>query len=249
LQSRRPIPSLGSIFFIETSGNSNFQSLEASMDHRFGRGYSLLVAYTFSKSIDDTSAFLGTQTDKNFPQNSSNYAAERARSSFDMKHRLSAAPVWTIPWLRNTELRGIVTAQSGQPMTPVIRFDNSNTGNAGGTFGLDRPNALHSPRIDGGSANGWIDTSAFAVAPRYRFGNAGRNIVTGPGLVNVDLSLVRTFRIRERVTLSAHAEAFNLFNTTQLNEPERYADEPSTFGKIFSAKAPRQIQFALRIRF
>jgi hypothetical protein len=134
-------------------------------------------------------------------------------------------------------------------MTPVIRFDNSNTGNAGGTFGLDRPNLLHSPRIDLGSAERWFDTSAFAVAPRYQFGNAGRNVVTGPGLVSVDASLVRTFLIRERLTLSLHAEAFNLLNRTQLDEPERYADEPSTFGRIFSAKASRQVQFALRLKF
>lgn len=223
--------------------------MQVSVDRRAASGLSVLAAYTYGKSIDDTSAFLGTKTDKNFPQNSRNYAPERARSSFDMRHRLSVAPVYTIPRLRNTELRGIVTAQTGQPMTPVIRFDNSNTGNAGGTFGLDRPNLLHSPQIDSSSANRWFDTSAFAVAPRYQFGNAGRNVVTGPGLINVDVSLVKTFQIRERLTLMLHAEAFTLLNRTQLDEPERYVDEPSTFGRIFSAKAPRQLQFALRLQF
>jgi hypothetical protein len=249
IQSRRPVPSMGSIFFIETSGNSTYNSLQASLDRRIGGKLSVLAAYTFGKSIDDTSAFLGTKTDKNFPQDSMNYAAERARSSFDMRQRFTVAPVYKIPMLHNTELRGIVTAQSGQPMTPVIRFDNSNTGNAGGNFGLDRPNLLHSPQLDSASANLWFDTNAFAIAPRYRFGNAGRNVVTGPGLVNVDVSLVRTFRIREKLSISVHAEAFNLLNRTQLDEPERYADESSTFGKIFSAKAPRQLQFALRMQF
>ena len=249
IPSRRPVQTLGSIFFIETSGNSNYNSLQASLDRRFARGFSVLAAYTWGKSIDDTSAFLGTKTDKNFPQNSMNYAAERARSSFDIRQRFSVAWVYKVPMFRNTELRGIVTAQSGQPMTPVIRFDNSNTGNAGGTFGLDRPNLLHSPRVDAGSAERWFDTSAFSVAPRFQFGNAGRNVVTGPGLVSVDASLVRTFRVRDRITLSLHAEAFNLMNRTQLDEPERYADEPSTFGKIFSAKAARQVQFALRLNF
>ena len=84
---------------------------------------------------------------------------------------------------------------------------------------------------------------------KYTFGNAGRNILRGPGLANFDLSLSRKFLITERASIQAQAQAFNLFNRENLNLPDAFADQPSTFGKIFSAKPPRQVQMALRFNF
>jgi len=251
--ARRPYPGFGGIFFTDSGGNSNFHALEVSLDRRLARHVSALLAYTFSKSIDDTSAFLGTKPDKNFPQDSSNFHGERALSSFDVRQRFTAAYIYEIPghalWSRNFELRGIVTAQSGQPFTPILRTDNSNTGNMGGIFGSDRPDVLHDPNLSQRTPERWFDTTAFAVAPRYHFGSAGRNILEGPALASFDLALERRFAIRERASLSFDAEAFNLFNRTNFDLPERIADDPATFGRIFSAKAPRQIQFALRLTF
>jgi hypothetical protein len=250
---RRPYAGFGGIFFTESGGNSDFHALEASVNRRLSRNVSLLAAYTFSKSIDDTSAFLGTLPDKNFPQNSRNYRAERALSSFDMRQRLTAAYVYNLPgrawWNRHSEVRGILAAQSGQPFTPVLRADNSNTGNTGGIFGSDRPDVVGRPRLAHPTPEEWFNTAAFAVAPRYQFGNAGRNIVEGPGLFTFDLALSRRFAIRERASLWFDAEAFNLFNRANFDLPQAFADDPLTFGRIFSAKAPRQIQFALRVGF
>ena len=175
--TRRPYPQFGSIFFSESSGNSDFHALEASINRRLAHNFSVLAAYTFSKSIDDTSAFLGSLPDKNFPQDSSNYHAERALSSYDMRHRFTTAYVYHLPgrawWVRNSEVRGITVAQSGQPFTPVLRADNSNTGNTGGIFGSDRPDLLRDPRLDHPTPARWFDTSAFAIAPPYHFGSAG----------------------------------------------------------------------------
>jgi hypothetical protein len=251
--ARRPYPQLGGIFFTESGGNSNFHALEASLNRSLAHGFSVLAAYTFSKSIDDTSAFLGTVPDKNFPQDSRNSRAERALSSFDMRQRFTAAYLYNLPgrawWRRNIELRGIATVQSGQPFTPILRADNSNTGNTGGIFGSDRPDLVGDPQLSHPTPAQWFNTAAFTIAPKYHFGNAARNILEGPGSFTFDLALSRRFTVREGVNLSFDAEAFNLFNRANFDLPQLIADDPSTFGRIFSAKAPRQIQFALRLAF
>jgi len=253
LSTRAPYPSFANIFYSESAANSEFQSLQLSYNRPLSHGLSLMGVYAFSKSMDDTTAFLGTFSDKNFPQDSRNYHADHALSSFDIPQRATLALVWRVPGhsvlTRNLEASSIVVAQSGQPFTPILSTDNSNTGNIGGQFGSDRPNVLRNPELSNPSPDRWFDTSAFTIPARYTFGNAGRNIVRGPGLFTTDFSLLRRFQLKERATLSAQAEAFNLFNRTNFDLPNLVADQPSTFGKIFSAKSPRQIQFALRLAF
>ena len=103
--------------------------------------------------MDDASAFLGTPTDKNLPQNSRNPRAEWAPSSYDVRHRLALSYIVQLPgdnrWTRNLQIQGITVVRSGQPFTPVLRFDNSNTGNTGGaTAGSDRPNVVGDPGLE-----------------------------------------------------------------------------------------------------
>ena len=248
LARRRPYPTFSNIFWIESGGNSNFHSLQLSLNRPLSRGFSLLAAYTYAKSIDDSSAFLATKADKNFPQNSRDFASERALSSFDIRQRASVAAVWRMPF--GLQSSAIFSANSGQPFTPILRFDNSNTGNTGGTYGNDRPNVLRDPKLAAGTADRWFDTAAFAIPARYTFGNAGRNVVRGPGYVSADAAISRKFRIwRDALSLQVEAQAFNLFNRTNYNLPEAFVDEPATFGHIFSARAPRQLQFAARVSF
>jgi hypothetical protein len=245
--SRRPWPQYGGIVFVESSANSSYHSLQTNFDRRFSRRLSLLASYTWSKSIDDTSAFLSTRPDKNFPQDSYNYRAERGLSSFDIPHRLSTSLVVTLPLA--LEFRSIAVAQSGQPFTPLLRFDNSNTGNMGGNFGSDRPDLIGDPRLENPTAQGWFNTAALPVPARFTFGSAGRNILRGPAYLTWDAALARRFAFTERFSASLELQAFNLTNRTNYDLPERFADEPSTFGRIFSAKAPRQLQLALRLSF
>jgi hypothetical protein len=143
----------------------------------------------------------------------------------------------------------LLAAQSGQAFTPTLSSDNSNTGNTGGNFGVDRPNVAGSTALANRSPQQWFNTAAFTVPRQYTWGNAGRNILSGPGLFTTDLSLRRSFAVTERVRLVGEAQAFNLLNRANFNLPDAFADQPATFGKIFSAKAPRQIQFALRLQF
>ena len=256
----------GNIFFIDDGGNSTFNSLQLNYNRTLGTRYSVSAAYTYSHSIDDASAFLGLQQDPNFPQDSHNLESDRGNSGFDMRHRVVASFVVQLPkgnmWTRNTQFRGIVSAGTGQPLTPLISSDNGNTGNTGGTSaGTDRPNIIGNPNagacpnpsggapIPVGTVDCWFNTSAFAVAPAYTFGDAGRNILFGPGFGSVDVSLYRLFNLSERFKLSAEVQAFNLFNRANFDLPQNYADNPSTFGRIFSANAPRELQLAARFAF
>jgi len=253
VRSRSPYPEFSNIFFAESGANSEYQSLQASFHRPFSRGATLIGLYTFSKSIDDTSAFLSTTADKNFPQDSRNFRADRGLSSFDMTHRATLALVQKLPG-RNRLTRGFQTSsilviQSGQPFTPLLQFDNSNTGNTGGNFGSDHPNVFRNPALSNPTPDRWFDTSAFAVPPPYTFGNAGRNILRGPGLATVDVSLSRQLALSERNSLQFQAQAFNLLNRANFDLPEHFADVSATFGKVFSAKAPRQLQFSLRFSF
>ena len=253
VNSRSAYPQFSNIFFAESGADSEYQSLQISLNRRLARGLSVLAAYTFSKSMDDTSAFLFTTGDRNFPQNSHNYRAEHALSSFDTPQRAVLAYMYLLPFhnvvLRNLESAAIFTAQSGQPFTPVLQFDNSNTGNTGGNFGSDRPNVVGTPTLSNRSANEWFNTAAFAVPARYTFGNAGRNVLRGPGVASFDVSMSRKFAVSESATIQVQAQAFNLLNRENLNLPDLYADQPTTFGKIFSAKSPRQLQMELRFGF
>jgi hypothetical protein len=161
--------------------------------------------------------------------------------------------VYRIPgmsrWTRGFVGSSIITAQSGHPFTPMLSTDNSNTGNTGGNFGIDRPNVLFNPALSNPTPREWFNVSAFAIPARYTWGNSGRNILRGPGLANVDFALRRVFLLREGITLATEAQAFNMLNRVNFNLPDAFADQPLTFGKIFSAKDPRQIQFALRLAF
>ncbi len=254
VQARRPHPEYGDVLFIDSGACSNYNALQVRVSRALSSAFSWWGAYTFSHSIDDASAFLGVKPDPNFPQNSSDLRAERGASSFDIRHRLSVAFAYQMPKsnaiTRNTDFNGILTVYSGQPFTPVLQFDNSNTGNTGGTTGSDRPNLIGDPNaISDRNADHWFNTAAFAIAAPYTFGDAGRNILRGPGFASLDLSLAHRFFLHNDMSLQAEAQAFNVLNRTNFELPELYADQPTTFGKIFAAKPPRQLQFALRFSF
>ncbi len=252
LQARRQYQSFSNIFYTESGGDSEFEALQLSFTRRLQAGLSVIANYMFSKSTDDTSSFLGTFSDKNFPQNSADYHAEHALSSFDTPNNATVAFVYDLPWhnklVRNIEFRSIITAHDGQPFTPLLSFDNSNTGNTGGNFGSDRPNVLFSPALSNRGSQEWFNTSAFAIPAPYTFGDAGRNIVRGPGLFSFDIEASRQFMLCERLSMTFEAQAFNSLNRTNFDLPQLYADQPG-FGQIYSAEAPRQLQFALRFGF
>ena len=128
-------------------------------------------------------------------------------------------------------------------------IDNSGTGRSILGFGAnDRPNLIGNPHLDHRSPEEWFSTSAFAFAFPGQFGNAGRNIVDGPGYQNVNVSLLKDTNLSEDVNLQIRAEFFNLFNHPNFNLPDNFLGSP-TFGRITSARDPRHIQFGVKLLF
>ena len=263
----RPNPLFDDITELESRANSNYHSLQTRFQQRLDFGLAVLASYTWSKSIDDASNFFTSAGDPNFPQDSNNLRPERGRSNFDVRHRLSVSYSYDLPlgqgqahlanagWvsklLSGWQTFGIVTLQSGRPFTVALlpEIDNSGTGRSALGFGAnDRPNVVGITSLAGPTPEQWFNTSAFAFPPRGSFGNAGRNILDGPGYHNVNVSLVKNTALSERFKMQFRAEAFNLFNHPNFNLPDNFLGSP-TFGRITSARDPRHIQFGLKLLF
>jgi hypothetical protein len=254
----RPNPAFDDITFIESRGTSHYNALQLKFQQRFERGLSLLSAYTFGKSTDDASGFFASTGDPNFPQDSLHPELEKGRSSFDLRHRFSLSFSWELPFgsavslLRDVELQGILTFQSGPPFTVALlpEFDNSNTGRSTLGFGAnDRPNLVGDASLDDRSPDRWFDTGAFAIPDYGSFGNAGRNILDGPGRQNLNLGIIKHLPLgTSEWRLQLRAEAFNLLNRANFNLPDAFVGSP-TFGQVVSADSPRRCQFGVRLIF
>ena len=237
----RPDPRFADITFIESRARSEFDSLQARFQQRYAFGCTMLVAYTLGKSMDDASGFFTSAGDPNFPQDSNNPDAEWGRSNFDVRHRLSVSFSYDLPL--DFTISGIVQMQSGRPFTVALlpEVDNSNTGRSSLGFGAnDRPNVSGNATAGNPGPNQWFNTAAFSMPAYGTFGNAGRNILEGPGYQNVNLALLKRVALRGRTSLQLRAEAFNLLNRTNFDLPDNFFGSP-TFGQILSAGAPRHI--------
>lgn len=252
----RPDPRWGDITYIESRGNSNYHALQARFEQRMARGLSVLASYSAGKSIDDTSSFFSSAGDPNFPMDSNHTALERARSSYDIRQRMTLAYVLDLPFGRNRwyggwQTNGVWTLQTGRPFTVSLLsdLDQSNTGRTSYGFGAnDRPDRVANGTLSNPSPDRWFDTSAFALQPFGRFGTSGRNILDGPGLAVFNLSLVKNTMLSERATLQFRAEAFNAFNHTNFDLPDAVM-QSGTFGRVLSAGAPRHLQLGLKLLF
>lgn len=258
----RPDPRFDDIDLLESRANSIYHALQARFQKRLTHGFTALASYTWSKSIDDASNFFTSAGDPNFPQNSFDLAAERGLSNFDVRHRFSLSYSYALPFrkpgdgvvahlVNGWETFGIVTLQTGRPFTVALlsEIDNSGTGRSILGFGAnDRPNVVGNADLSNPTTSQWFNTAAFAFPAPGTFGNAGRNILEGPGFQNVNMSILKNTHINERVNLQFRAEAFNLFNHPNFNLPDNFLGSP-TFGRITSARDPRHIQFGLKLLF
>ena len=135
---------------------------------------------------------------------------------------------------------------SGWRVNAILATDHANVG-AGPA---QRPDQSGDPNLTGGDRvpTRWFDVDAFALPAPFTFGSAPRNSVIGPGYANIDLVLARTWLVAARRSLELRWEVFNLFNRTNFDLPNRVFGNPN-FGRIFSAKDPRQMQFGARLTF
>lgn len=260
IQARRPIPQLSRIQAIRFDGKSIYHGLTLKVERRFANNHAYNVSYTLSQSKDDASSPGPTESEANVPQNVRNIFAdsgEWALSSFDHRHQFIASAVWQTPEiarggplvsavLGGWRINGIFTAISGAPFTVNLGVDRANIG-AGPA---QRPDQVRNPNLPAGrrTPDQWFDTSAFVLQAPFTFGNAPRNSVIGPGFANVDVALARTWQLGGRSELEFRWEIFNLLNRANFDLPNRVFGT-ANFGRIFSAKNPREMQFGIRIVF
>jgi len=264
----RPLPTFSDINLIASGFDSVYHSLQAQFQCRLQSGLTGLFSYTWAKSIDNASNFFASAGDANYPQDSNNIAAERARSSFDVPHRFTGSFVYQLPFgpgkalgsdwsgaaarlLSGWQLNGIVSLQTGQPYSVALpgEFDNSNTGRSSYGFGAgDRPNVNSDPNLSSPDPQQWFDSSAFSLPAYGSFGNAGRNIIGGPGLANVDFSVLKDIEITEATTLQLRAELFNMLNTPNFLNPNIFFGTPG-FGRLLAARDGREVQFGVKLIF
>ncbi|HYN09420.1 MAG TPA: TonB-dependent receptor [Vicinamibacterales bacterium] len=254
LDARRPIPDFADILLVESKATSKYDGLQLGVDRQLFRGVAFHAAYTWSRSLDDASAFLASDGNDNTPQDSRHSAAEWGPSDFDVRHRLVLSAIWQLPamgrsaLLRNWQVSGTLTAQAGRPFTPRLSFDNSNTGNGGGaTFAFDRPDMISGP-LPPGQSSYTYGGRTFVIPPPFTFGNAGRNLLTGPGYASLDLLVSRRLSIAGRRALELRLEVFNVLNRRNDQLPDSFLDH-ATFGRSLATYPPRQTQLAARLIF
>ncbi len=232
-----------------------YHSWQTQLTRRFAQGLSLSAAYTLSKSLDTLSNNIYSR----LLDNPFDLSYNRGRSDFDRRHAFVASWVWS-PELRfesgalnailgNWTLTGIHTLQSGLPMTFAMGDDVA----LDGTGSRQHAQLTGSPIAREHGSRGdmiaqFFNTGAFvptAQVPRGIYGDLGRNILSGPGMANNDMSAMKDIPVAEGKRLQFRAEFFNAFNQVRLSNPDSTVNSKN-FGRIRSAGSPRVIQFALK---
>lgn len=252
-QSLVAFPQLGTIFQREHLANSIYHSLQIKGEKRLSNNLAFLTSFVWSKSIDNADDLIPGQYDSWGAQDERNLRLERGLSFFDVRYRFSTGFVYSIPtaslWrsvLKSWQFSGNITLQTGTPLNPVYfatNFANSGTPN--------RPNIVPGQSLLNADPNAdhFYNAAAISAPAPFTFGNAGRDILPGPGNEVVDLALHRRFSIAEHRTIEARAEVFNSLNHPNIGVPGPYPDFGPFYGKAFSAGNPRRMQFALRYDF
>jgi Carboxypeptidase regulatory-like domain/TonB-dependent Receptor Plug Domain len=260
---------LGTVSRVWKEGWSQYNGLQIKAEKRYEKGLSFLVGYAYSRTlgVGDTQDF----------QDPGNIQAERAVVNADMRHHFVGSGVYALPFGRGSEIGGhwnrwvdgvlggwafspILTLSSG---TPLNLTESKNPSNSGGT--ADRPNLVGNPYQAGAVAGNsncvasagathstaqWFNPCAFAVQPSGTYGNAPRNYIISPGLVNLDAAIHKTLVINEHLRAQLRLESFNVTNTPHYGPPALDVQSLTTLGTITSITGnPRQNQIALKILF
>ena len=244
----------GSFRTIQTTSNATYHSAQFSINKRVTHGLTANAAYTFSKFLDYFAGNnIGTPSQDPFDMR-----ADRGRSDYDRRHNFNMSIVYQIPefskqWLARKALGGwqvssLTSIVSGAPINVTTGVDASLTGN-----GQDRPDLVgvaqrqFSSRAD--TIQQYFNAAAFVPNQPGRYGNLGRNALSGLTRLNTDVALAKSFSIGDRFgAVQFRAEAYNALNQVSLNNPVS-ARNNQNFGRIQGAGDPRILQVALRYSF
>jgi hypothetical protein len=273
-KSPRANPNLSNSRYEYSNGASNYNALQVDVTEKFNHGMQFRVNYTYSKSLDNhSSSFLGNEglggaTTYLDPRNP---RADWGPSNFNIEHRVSGNFSYELPFgkgkamfgnssgltdqlIGGWQLNGIISAQTGFPFTPLVGFNQSGNGDTRNPDRVSLNPNFHGPIILN-SPNQWFNPAAFLLPTAGTFGNAGRDILTAPGLLEFDTSLFKNFKIRERATLQFRAEFFNALNHTNFGWPvittftSSGAFSPSAGLITSTLTTSRQIQLALKLKW
>jgi hypothetical protein len=257
----RPFPGYNAISTIGNGFNSEYNSLQASLNHRMSHGLTMGIAYTWENNLTNASSDRSTA-----PYDTYNFANNYGPANFNRGQVFVANYVYDLPFflkrndligrtLGGWEVSGITSYETGFPTTIfqfTDPFDSALNGFTG--IGIDpsvvapRPDVVPGQNIAGPRTIGeFFNPAAFTEASGH-FGTAGRGLVTGPGTENWDLALMKNIRFSERFSGQLRGEFFNAFNHTNPNAIDNFLGDP-TFGQVIGTADPRIIQFGFKLYF
>lgn len=252
-------PNFGSVDWLTTIGNSNYNALQFGIRHT-SRRLDVQAGYTYSKSLDNSSS-IAEQL------NPYNYNATYAPSAFDLKHNFVVSYRYELPVekLFRTQSRlttgwtlsGITRYGTGFPVTFTNASDNSLLGtqpDGVNAYGVDLPDVQGGPlNLNHNPRNGlpYFNTSLYSLNALGTPGTSARRLFYGPGVENFDIALSKSTKIRESGALEIRLEAFNAFNHAQFFGPASVNGEITSdaFGQVVSAAPPRLVQLAVKLAF
>ncbi len=266
----------GGVQQVQTTSNSRYSSLQATLTKRFSQGLQVTGAYTWGISKDYYSgAAINELT--NIPGDQFNWKLNYGRSDFNREHRFVLSGVYDLPKfnvesriakgiLNNWQIAGIAVFQSGLPFSIIDNPGNTvvsranfnpafngqiecsgSTSNCLAAYFAQGAFVFSRPILAGNTGIGAVNNPNFD--PNNPFGNTPRNFLTGPGQKNVDLSVIKFIPINERFRAEFRAEFFNLFNWVNYANPVNNI-ALGNFGQITSASTgPRVIQFGFKLNF
>lgn len=261
---RQPYAQYSSISAWEPIGISNYNALQVSVENRPRvSGLYILASYTYSRSLDEGAGGNSSSGDpRNDIQNPRNIRADYGLSNFNYTHRLTDSMIYQLPFghgrkflanagtfadeaLGGWEATSILTLQSGPPFTLSLSNPTANTGS------FTRPNRICNGNLSASkqSIHEWFDVSCFVNPQQYTFGNAGRNILIGPGLETWDFGLDKNFPIGERLGMQFRVETFNLLNHPNFGLPNHSIGNPGAGTITDQITNAREIQFAARFHW
>ncbi len=263
----------GSVGLLAGDSNSTYNALQVAFSKQYANGLSFLASYWYSKSLDDISSLNVAGSAPNLvagendlAQNPFDLAAEHGPSLFDATHRFMFSGSYALPswhgapkaaaWLVNGwQMNTIASLSTGTPFTVYDSANVSLQGSAPEITGFysSRPDLISNPNANQPhTPNEWVSRSPFLqlnpITQAGQFGNEGRNVVRGPGIEDVDFSMLKDFNFGETRRLQFRAECFNLLNHPNFGLPENDLESPA-FGQILQAGPPRLLQLALKFLF
>jgi hypothetical protein len=230
-------PNFGRIGGIQWNGSSTYHALQVKVSKGITHGLQAQGTYTWSKSLDTGSTSVGTDAFSNSLTNTQYILPRlnRGPSDFDVRHSATVHFTWALggEYMSGSKTGGFALLQHGWSLGGILQLSSGipfNVVLGGDPTGQqtvnveDLPNRSHSGAcknpINAGNPKNFIKTECFSFPnPVNLYGNSGRNALTGPGLLDVDASLIKNTQISDRFNAQFRLEAFNVINHTNFSAP------------------------------